>query len=333
MSGRFALGRVVTALYALLPVVWCIARQTPVARWWLFELTDIFSVWMYLPLPLLAALAALRRDRSLTAWLVLPLAMFLVEYGGAFLPKRVAVAAAGTPLRVMTSNLMVDNQYPAGLEAVLEQENPDVVALQELNFRMANFLNARLRDRYPYQVLHPHVTDGGLGVLSRYPIQEVGPPGLEPGTCLCQHVRIDLGSEVVDLLSVHPDTPRVRFLTYKPVPLPRDFNDSSRDAEITMALARVADATGPLLVVGDFNTSDRQPFYRRLRERLDNAYEEAGWGFGYTYPTFIEFFTFPFPLVRIDHVFYNQAWAARAAWSAALPGSDHRYLIADLLLR
>jgi hypothetical protein len=38
------------------------------------------------------------------------------------------------------------------------------------------------------------------------------------------------------------------------------------------------------------------------------------------------------PLVRIDYVLHDGTWAARGAWTQALPGSDHRAVIADVAL-
>jgi vancomycin resistance protein VanJ len=88
---------------------------------------------------------------------------------------------------------------------------------------------------------------------------------------------------------------------------------------------------GPALVLGDFNTSDGQPLYRLLRRRLDDAYRAAGWGFGFTFPS-PRGSPLGFPVVRIDYVFHDEFWATQAAWTGSLPGSDHRYVVADLLL-
>jgi endonuclease/exonuclease/phosphatase (EEP) superfamily protein YafD len=39
------------------------------------------------------------------------------------------------------------------------------------------------------------------------------------------------------------------------------------------------------------------------------------------------------PFIRIDYVFYDQAFASRAARSVRLPGSDHLSVLAELALR
>ena len=79
--------------------------------------------------------------------------------------------------------------------------------------------------------------------------------------------------------------------------------------------------------------SDRQPLYGRLRQHLHDAHREAGWGFGYSYPAGTRGWLPLWPLVRIDYVFHDGAWAAPAAWTKVVAGSDHRAVVADLVLR
>jgi vancomycin resistance protein VanJ len=92
---------------------------------------------------------------------------------------------------------------------------------------------------------------------------------------------------------------------------------------------RIQQIDKPLLVVGDFNTRDRNDDYHVLNRSLTNASQTAGWGFGFTYPikSSVEI-----PLLRIDHIFYSNRWQARSAWTHKGIGSDHQYLLADLKL-
>lgn len=329
---RPTLGRILGVVYAASVALWLLAQHMPLESWWVFRLANIFGVWLYLPLPLLALAAVLRRDPAGAAWLAIPAVAFAIEYGAAFLPHRVG-AAEGIPLRVMTINLTVENRDVAAFAAVVGSEAPDVVAVQELGIEMARSAGPMLWERYPYQALHPRRSDAGMGVLSRYPLRELGPPEMGPGTCSCQQMSIDLGPREMQLISVHPDPPRVilgpQVGAYR---LPNGYDTALRDGTVLLALERL-EATGPAIVAGDFNMSDREDLYRQIRARLGDAYREAGWGLGYTFPTFIRDVGLPFPLVRIDHIFHNDAWTARAAWVGTLPGSDHRYVVADLVLR
>ena len=90
---------------------------------------------------------------------------------------------------------------------------------------------------------------------------------------------------------------------------------------------------GPLIVMGDFNTSDREPRYAQLAARMHDAFRETNWGFGFTFPDHKRFgpLTFPFPLIRIDYV-----WSKGGVLPAAAhvecnnTGADHCFLVADL---
>lgn len=330
---RPAFGRLLGPLYAVALALWLLAQHTPVESWWAFKLGNVFGIWLYLPLPVLALVAALRRDPASAAWLTIPAAAIAIEYGAAFLPHR-AGGAMGMPLRVLTVNLTVQNANAPGLEAVLRGEAPDVVAVQELGHAMASWVTPLLRERYPYQALHPRRTDAGMGVFSRYPIRELGAPEMGASTCFCHHVAIDLGSRETQLLSLHPDPPRVTFgRRLGPWRVPNDYRTAHRDEAVLAALRRLEAVNAPAIVVGDLNTSDRESLYRDVRARLRDAHQEAGWGLGYTFPNFVRDVPLPFPLVRIDHILHTDTWAARAAWTGTLQGSDHRYVVADLVLR
>ena len=94
---------------------------------------------------------------------------------------------------------------------------------------------------------------------------------------------------------------------------------------------RIATVEGPLVVLGDLNTSERQPNFHRLRAYLEDAFAVAGWGMGYTFPANSHLYGWAVPpMVRIDYVLINRAWQARAAWSDQLPTSDHGYVVVDL---
>ena len=96
---------------------------------------------------------------------------------------------------------------------------------------------------------------------------------------------IDVVGRDTTLVNVHPTTPER--------PLVRRARYPSRPASIRVvpsavsgtALADLHQRQGPLLVVGDFNTSDRQPLYRELGRELRDTYREVGWGLGYTFPS------------------------------------------------
>lgn len=317
--------------YALGLLLWQALRFTPLAHWWLFELLDIFALGLFAPLPLLALAGLLSGDRAAGRWLLVPLALFAWEYGDLFLPQR--APSEGRPLRVLTANVLVTNGQHAQVVGLLQMESADVVALQELSPGMADHLARALRSEYPYQLLAPSGTPFGLGVLSRYPIRDtLDGMGWHSHVCACQRVEITVDGRMVTLLNVHPPPPSVSAGWLGPFPVPSGFDPARTNRPLDAALDGIDTEAGPLLVVGDFNTSDRQPKYRALRRNLLDAHREAGWGFGNSFPARSLGGLPELGLIRIDYILHNRAVATRAASTGATPGSDHHHVIADVLL-
>ncbi|WP_293926466.1 endonuclease/exonuclease/phosphatase family protein [Sphingobacterium sp. UBA6320] len=80
----------------------------------------------------------------------------------------------------------------------------------------------------------------------------------------------------------------------------------------------------PLIVSGDFNNTPVSYGYRILKGDLNDAYQEAGNGYGYTYRYFMK-------LYRIDFVLYSgTTMQARNYRLGAVEYSDHLPVLVDL---
>jgi endonuclease/exonuclease/phosphatase family metal-dependent hydrolase len=148
------------------------------------------------------------------------------------------------------------------------------------------------------------------------------------------HAAVDMNGTRIAVVNVSLSGPKVRrtFTVIKGVPNIQDYMTDQR-AQETAALLRVIDRSqGALIVLGDFNTSDREQGYDQLAARLHDVYRETAWGFGFTYPTSKKAgpLSITFPLIRIDYV-----WAAGGIVPAASQvhcgsESDHCAVTADL---
>jgi endonuclease/exonuclease/phosphatase (EEP) superfamily protein YafD len=311
-------------------------RTDALAIWWV-QLLNLFGLWLYLPLPFALLLALLARPRKVALVLLLPLLAFGWEYGAQFAPHR--PSTTGTPLRMMTWNIYVRNLDIDGILTTVRAQQPDVVALQELGNYQADSLDRSLQRDYPYRVLAPGGS-GGLGVWSRYPLMQVAPPEGRTSGCSCQRLMLDINGQRVRLVNAHPMVPEYRWgFRYvlkgaRPIRYPRYFSTQRQEPALAELVAEASAGGQPLIMVGDFNTGDRQPNYWRLRQYLGDSFREAGWGFGLTYPNAGKGYgrgLLP-PMIRIDYIFHSPGIVARSAHTVAGAGSDHRGVVADLSL-
>lgn len=233
-----------------------------------------------------------------------------------------------TPLRMMTWNAYFRNSNITALQDAIEAETPDVIAIQELGAPLADAIRTALQQDYPFQILHPSSIPAGLAVLSRYPLAEAHFD--ENRGCNCQIVTLRIAGQLVTLINTHP-WPAKSFLTGGKL---FEFDTTTQDRVFDQLLEQIKQTAGPLLLTGDLNTMPIQANYRRLRNLLHDAYVESGVGPATTFPisrTGDSWLTQP--VIRIDYIFYNDAWQAQRSWVGSILGSDHRYVMAELALK
>lgn len=233
-------------------------------------------------------------------------------------------------LRVMTWNAHFLNQNSAAFMVTIATEQPDLIAIQELGTSLSEAISAKLREQFPYQALYPARNPAGMAILSRYPFVTTTPPDFSPiNGCNCQIVTIDVAGQAITLINTHPWPPKTGLTgggTF-------DFDTENQDRIFDQLLVRIAEAASPLLVMGDLNTMPIQANYRRLTEILQDAYVTSGSGPASTFPVARNDQSWlRQPLIRIDYIFYDSAWQAQKTWVDAIDGSDHRYVMAELVL-
>ena len=331
---RLPLQRILTWL----AIAWCAALLALAAvafaapqRSGLLALGEILAPLLFVPLLLALPLAVLpfsgrgRRARGLLRVGLIVCAVVAVTWFG---PDWVSLPASADPAALQVGvtdwNLELGEPDPAVVLDVLRATPPGIVALEELQPRHSGPIGSdpQIRARFPYQKLYP--TDGsqGIGFLSSYPIVAMGRHPSDPPVIWA---RLDAGNgRTLDVVVAHPRPGDVQ--TLGPLPIPVGFDASQRDAEIAYVRSQVDPllATGlPLVLVGDFNTTDREPAYADLSSGLVDAHVAVGLGPGSTWrPDPLKWL--PFGLLRIDMVFTgNGARPIGISPDCAPRGSDH----------
>jgi endonuclease/exonuclease/phosphatase (EEP) superfamily protein YafD len=294
---------------------------------WFADALGYVLPWLFAPLVVLLPGALLRRSRLLLILAAVPTALFLLTYGHLYLP-RLPVRAAGPTFTAMTYNVLYRNRDADLVAASIEAHDPDFFGLRELEPPMAQALESRFADRYPFHKVEP-----GCGIWSRYPILQYEAFQLGGGEGhWAQQLVLDVNGHGVTVLSVHPRSPPLRGFHPLGLPLgvPTGFANEGRDADMRDLLAHLEEVNGPLIVMGDFNLSDQQGPYAELTCDLLDAHRESGWGMGFT---FTRFPRLGLPMWRIDYVFHSPDLVALSTAVGDYGGSDHRPVIARLAFR
>jgi endonuclease/exonuclease/phosphatase (EEP) superfamily protein YafD len=310
------------ALRALLP------RLPP-----FLALLNAFVPFLFAPLLLVLPLAWLARSRVIQASAGALLAAFLCLYAPFFLPRPGPGAShSHRAFTVMTYNLGFEHAMPRQLVDTIADEGADIVAVQELVPATAALVRERLGGAYPYQIAEPGAKTNGL--LSRYPILHSrwftpagdGRPAID--------AVLDVGGAPVRVIVAHPEPPGVSWLDGE-LPLPIGLHDDRVQAELADVARRAAGSSVPVLFAGDFNMTDQSRTYRALARVLDDAYREAGWGFGFTFPFELRVNgrQVPGPFARLDYVFHSDGLCPQWARVHCRPGSDHCALVVRFVWR
>jgi endonuclease/exonuclease/phosphatase (EEP) superfamily protein YafD len=157
-------------------------------------------------------------------------------------------------------------------------------------------------------------------ILSRFPARLLDKPPAWPNDFRAHRIEVDAPSGRVIVYLAHLKRPHLGPLRI--LHIRSQLQGQRRERE---ALLRSAQTEGaPVVVAGDFNTSDRSRPYRRISGRFRDAMR-ARWGG----PTYVKPELRPL-LLRIDHIFIPRNWCSTRPERFTLHGSDHRGLAVDI---
>ncbi|GAA2485167.1 endonuclease/exonuclease/phosphatase family protein [Winogradskya humida] len=268
---------------------------------WLGTAIDSGLPWVGVAVPVLIAVSAVRRSVRTLAVCLVPCVVWVVMFGPVLLPRS---GADHHDLRVATLNLGAGNVEPEETLLAVTATDPDVLVLQELTGVNELAATKALKHVWPH-----YTVSGTVGVWSKVPLSDAAPVDIGIGWTRALRVTVPTADGPVRIYAAH-------------LASARPAATSARDRTL-VALAKVvaADDSPRLLLAGDLNTTTTDREFRELAP-LKDTQEEAGSGFGFTWPSRI-------PLIRPDHIL-QRGMATERSWVVRAPGSDHRAAIAEL---
>ncbi|QDT91089.1 endonuclease/exonuclease/phosphatase family protein [Gimesia algae] len=220
------------------------------------------------------------------------------------------------PLRVISLNAHGSGRAVAALkryepDLILIQETPGAGTLIEVGKTMLGENSGLL-------------VGVDASILSRTPIEPVA----SSVNYTIGKVRVKTGQEII-VVSLRLMPPPFRADLWNPEcwRAYRDQRIHQRD-ELQLISRRLSELSSdlPVIVGGDFNVNPRDPIFRELPANLSDAFVTAGIGWGNT-------ITNEAPFLRIDQVWINDFFKSVQVFSAAASDTDHRLVLADLILK
>lgn len=303
-------------------------------RWDKTAAITIFPIWVWSCLGLALALPAwlIVRGRLATAAAAIWLVTLLVcpdEWRGLWraaltrtpapTPERTA-SSPPDPFRVVTLNCRSSNLRSARQAAAW---NPDVLLLQEMRGSWGGPLGELARELWGSQA--SIITGYDTVILAR---GRLTPSARTPPGQIQQFVQATLtlpDGRQIEIASVHlqghvTDLDLWNWRTWRA----HAQNQRRHRLYIADVMMRSLAFAGerPCLIGGDFNSPAGDRTFQTLRGRLDDAFAEAGLGWGNTFRN-------DWPVLRIDQVWATRDLRPHAARAVRSHHSDHRLVVVD----
>lgn len=178
-------------------------------------------------------------------------------------------------------------------------------------------MGARLRERFPDRKVHQFEDFIIVSKLEVKDVIEPKPLAEDTPAMYCGYV-VETPAGPLGIYNVHPFSPRHALFGEHP----REKNVRVREEQIAAAVGAARAGGPPFIVAGDTNLPNLSPIRRRHLSDLVDAFDEVGFGFGYTFPA-------KRPWMRIDRVLGSEGIRFLDARVGPLGASDHRPLFVD----
>lgn len=299
--------------------------------WWRVAGTAIITVlpaWLWAAPGVLLGVAARGRNRGgrtallLAGWMAF-LLMFCEEPWALVTrwwtwpdPAWQAARTAGKGFRVITFNC-----GDGGPEAVREAlaYSPDILVLQESPAEAD--LREELSEYSDLQLLYGF----DVSIVAR---GQVVPAAASQARWMFNAAHVTLDGVRIAVVGLRLRVPSFSLAVWSPHEW-RLAAASQRDqaAELRYVLEQVEplDRSVPMVLAGDFNAPAGDAIFRVLPETMHDAFRESGIGLGNTMMN-------DFPVSRIDQIWLDSRLMATATITRKTSTSDHRLVIADVVL-
>jgi endonuclease/exonuclease/phosphatase (EEP) superfamily protein YafD len=216
--------------------------------------------------------------------------------------------------RAVSMNVLQDNQEYEIAGSFIEEVQPDLLVLVEVNKKWLSELEPAL-ESLPFSIQAPREDNYGIALFSRFPILDGSKIGfIDPEIpSICAEIALE--GFKVKVLGTHPAPPKSRV------------QSEQRNLQLEKIAGLASSTQGPLLVMGDLNVSNWSHYFEALLK--DSSLKDTRRGFGVlpTWPVKRPHFWVP-----IDHILVSRHLEVHLLERGPNTGSDHFPIYCDFSL-
>lgn len=297
----------------VLTVLTFIAYLLPFMAPTLFPFLSVFTLVM--PLMLILNFAFFIYWLLQTKRQMLLSGLFLLV-GITFISKFYKFSAKELPVEksdftLMSYNVRLFNLYdwlpqrdvPQQIPAFVKEHNPDIVCLQEYN-KVGDPSFKQYRHKFIFRM------DGqaGQAIYSRFPIIGSGDIQFPGSANNVVYADIKKGRDTLRVYSMHLQSIKIspdiheNFDEEKSKIIFKRISEAFKKQQLQaeMVEKHKSECPYPMIICGDLNNSAFSYVYRSVKGKMNDAFEEAGGGFGKSY-------NYKYYPARIDYVFTDKS--------------------------
>jgi endonuclease/exonuclease/phosphatase family metal-dependent hydrolase len=305
--------KVVLWVNIVVTVLTIIAYILPFMAPKVFPILSVFTLVMPLMLVFNAIfftywLVQMKRQMLLSG-LVLLLGITFVSRFYRFTAKD--VDATPGDFTLMSYNVRLFNLYkwlpatdiPKLIPAFVKEQNPDIVCLQEYNK-----VGDTCFSQYNHKFIYTPDNQSGQAIFSRFPIINTGDIQFPGSANNVVYADIKKGKDTLRVYSMHLQSIKIspdihesideqkgKVIFYR---ISEAFKSQQYQAEIIQK--HKSECNYPMIICGDLNNSAFSYVYRSVKGDMNDAFQEAGSGFGRSY-------NYKYYPARIDYIFTDKS--------------------------
>lgn len=198
---------------------------------------------------------------------------------------------------------MPDKGIPEKIREFVKDKNPDILCIQEYSKRGSEFFS-----NYKYKFIFQEKGRTGQAIYSKFPILNTGDLQFPDTGNNVIFADIRKGKDTIRVYSMHMQSIKISPDIHERIDeekskiifkrLSYAFKEQQHQAELLQKHKN--DCSYPMIICGDLNNSAFSYVYRSVKGKMNDAFEEAGSGFGKSY-------NYKYYPARIDYVFTDKS--------------------------